>query len=69
MNDSLHQQERIAARVKLIEPQIEGFQVRGCYHYLSKQDIPDPILHVYGNVLSCLLIHTIILLFCTYSQY
>ena len=67
MNDSLHQQERIAARVKLIEPQIEGFQVRGCYHYLSKQDIPDPIL--YGNVLSCPLIHIIILLFCTYSQH
>ena len=27
MNDALHQQERIAARVKLIEPQIEGFGV------------------------------------------
>jgi hypothetical protein len=27
MNDALHQLERIAARVKLIEPQIEGFGV------------------------------------------
>ena len=27
MNEALHQLERIAARVKLIEPQIEGFGV------------------------------------------
>ena len=27
MNDALHQLERTAARVKLIEPQIEGFGV------------------------------------------
>ena len=36
MNDALHQQERIAARVKLIEPQIEGFGVSHFFEMCNK---------------------------------